>query len=66
MSISGWRVHSLAAIFHVPREVTFFGEEFSVLFTGLDQRMDDLGVPEGHALPGRRCAATWSPWARRR
>ncbi|MFD7409494.1 hypothetical protein ACFV7R_44350 [Streptomyces sp. NPDC059866] len=47
MSISGWRVHFTRRDLAWPREVTPFIWEFSALFTGLDQRLDALGVPEG-------------------
>jgi hypothetical protein len=47
MSIAGWRVHFTRRDLAWPREVSPFIREFSVLFGDLDQRLDDLGVPEG-------------------
>ncbi|MFH8620115.1 hypothetical protein ACH4E8_34240 [Streptomyces sp. NPDC017979] len=46
MSIMGWRVHFTRRDPAWPREATPFIREFSALFSGLDQRLDDLGVPE--------------------
>lgn len=47
MSIAGWRVHFTRRELARPREVTPFIREFSALFAGLAQGLDDLGVPEG-------------------
>lgn len=47
MSITGWRVHFTRRELARPREVTPFIWEFSDLFAGLPQGLDDLGVPEG-------------------
>ncbi|WP_256966243.1 site-specific integrase, partial [Streptomyces griseiscabiei] len=47
MSIMGWRVHFTRRDPAWPREATPFIREFSALFSGLDQRLDELGVPEG-------------------
>ncbi|WP_180687797.1 hypothetical protein [Streptomyces gossypiisoli] len=47
MSITGWRVRFTRRGWARPREVTPFMREFGDLFAGLDQELDDLGVPEG-------------------
>jgi hypothetical protein len=47
MSITGWRVHFTRRDPAWPREATPFIREFSSLFSGLDEGLDNLGVPEG-------------------
>ncbi|MET7695260.1 site-specific integrase [Streptomyces sp. NPDC005483] len=47
MSIAGWRVHFTRRELALPREVAALIREFSALFAGLAQGLDDLGVPEG-------------------
>ncbi len=47
MSITGWRVHFTRRDPAWPRETGPFIRAFSALFAGLDERLDDLGVPDG-------------------
>lgn len=41
MSITGWRVHATGREQAWPREATALIREFSALFAGLDQRLDE-------------------------
>lgn len=75
MSITGWRVHFARRDLAWPREVDPFIREFSALFAGLNEGLDDLGVPDGQPFlispPGgydvalHRYFSVWlasSPW----
>lgn len=64
MSITGWRVHFTRRELTWPREETPFMREFSTLFAGLGERLDDFGcIRRSLGICGRSSTSCGSPGA---